>query len=247
MYRCGFLLIYLTGVTLAIPTADKRIVGGFPAEYGEAPWMVSMRSSLNVHLCGGTLLNRNFVLTTAVCMEGRLATNTMAVVGSRFLNTVAAAYYGTRTITHPQYNQNTLEFNVALFRTFYNVIFTDIVQPIQLNANFINAGTRGRMYGWGATQPGDGNSNALQTINLNVIDNDVCRDSLGSDGMRVTASTMCTLTREGQGLCTNDAGGALVVDFSVIGVASWKIPCATGRPDVFVRTSVIRDWVVSII
>ncbi|XP_058829145.1 chymotrypsin-2-like [Topomyia yanbarensis] len=247
MFRFCFVLFCLIGAALAVPTADKRIVGGFPAESGEAPWMVSMRNSLNSHFCGGTLLNQRFVLTTAVCMSGRLSSTTMAVVGSRFLNTVAAPYYGLQTIVHPQYNANTLEFNVALFQTIQNVVFTSIVQPIQLGANFVNAGSRARMYGWGPTETGGSNSNALQTINLNVIDNDICRSSLGADGMRVGASSLCTLTREGQGLCTNDAGGALVLDNLAIGVASWKIPCATGRPDVFVRISTIRDWVVSII
>ncbi|XP_053685773.1 chymotrypsin-2-like [Sabethes cyaneus] len=241
------LLLCLLGGALAVPTADKRVVGGFPAESGDAPWMVSMRNSFNIHFCGGTLLNQRFVLTTAVCMEGRLSSTTMAVVGSRFLNTVAAPYYGLQTITHPQYNQNTLEFNVALFQTIQNIVFTNIVQPIQLNGAFIEPGTRARFFGWGANEENGGNSNALMTINLNVMHNEACRNSLGSDGMRVTGTTLCTLNREGQGLCTNDAGGSLVFDGMAIGIASWKIPCATGRPDVFVRVSDIRDWVMSII
>ncbi|XP_021709865.1 chymotrypsin-2 [Aedes aegypti] len=248
MSRFVILLIcLLAGVVFAVPAHDKRIVGGIPAESGDAPWMVSMRNSFNIHFCGGTLLNRRFVLTAASCMQGRLSSTTMAVVGSRFLNTVAAPYYGLQTITHPQYNQNTLEFNVALFQTIQNVVFTSIVQPIQLNPDFIMAGSRGRMFGWGSTANGGGNSNALNFVNLNVIDNDNCRGFLGADGMRVGASSMCTLNREGQGLCTNDAGGALTLDSQAIGVASWKVPCATGRPDVFVRISAIRDWIVSII
>ncbi|XP_053688690.1 chymotrypsin-2-like [Sabethes cyaneus] len=247
MIRFGLLLLCLSVGALAVPTADRRIVGGFPAESGDAPWMVSMRNAFNIHFCGATLLNQRFVLTTAVCMEGRLSSTTMAVVGSRFLNTIAAPYYGLQTITHPRYNQNTLEFNVALFQTIQSVIFTNIVQPIQLGADFTEAGTRARFFGWGAIQQGDGNSNALMTINLNVMHNEACRNSLGSDGMRVTDTTLCTLNREGQGVCTNDAGGALVFDGLAIGIASWKLPCATGRPDVFVRVSDIREWVLSII
>ncbi|XP_001861619.2 chymotrypsin-2 [Culex quinquefasciatus] len=247
MSRLALLVVFLVGAAVAVPTADKRIAGGIPAEQGEAPWMVSMRNSLNIHFCGGTLLNSRFVLTAATCMQGRLSSATMAVLGSRFLNTVAAPYYGLQTITHPQFNQNTLEFNVALFQTIQNVIFTSIVQPIQLDANFIEPGSRGRMFGWGHTEEGSGNSNALNFVNLNVINNDNCRNFLGADGVRVGESSLCTLNREGQGLCTNDAGGALTLDNMAIAVASWKIPCATGRPDVFVRVSAIRDWVVSII
>ncbi|XP_062551237.1 chymotrypsin-2-like [Armigeres subalbatus] len=248
MLRSVFVIICLAvGFVAAASTPDKRIVGGIPAESGDAPWMVSMRNSFNIHFCGGTLLNRRFVLTAATCMQGRLSSTTMAVVGSRFLNTAAAPYYGLQTITHPQFNQNTLEFNVALFQTALNIVFTNIVQPIQLEPGFISAGSRARMFGWGATANGGGNSNALNFVNLNVIDNDICRSVLGANGMRVGTSSMCTQNREGQGLCTNDAGGALVLDNLAIGVASWKIPCATGNPDVFVRISAIRDWIVSII
>lgn len=131
----------------------------------------------------------------------------MAVVGSRFLNTVAAPYFGLQTITHPQYNQNTLEFNVALFQTIQNVVFTSIVQPIQLDPTVVMAGSRGRMFGWGHTEADGSNSNALNFVNLNVIDNDNCRGFLGADGMRVGASSLCTLNREGQGLCTVSSRG----------------------------------------
>lgn len=40
-----------------------------------------------------------------------------------------------------------------------------------------------------------------------------------------------------------DSGGPLVADNEQIGVVSWGIPCARGRPDVFTRVYSYIDWI----
>lgn len=53
---------------------DSRIVGGFDATWGLAPYQASIRyapadSSFGEgHFCGGTLINSNTVLTAAHCL-----------------------------------------------------------------------------------------------------------------------------------------------------------------------------------
>ncbi|KFB50043.1 AGAP011917-PA-like protein [Anopheles sinensis] len=234
-------------VAAAIAGPDRRIVGGIDAVAGDAPWMVSLRNSLNVHLCGGTLLSNRFVLTSAQCMSGRLATATMAVAGSRFLNTVAVPYWGIQIITHPNYNVNTLENNVALFQTALPLILTQSIQPLPLSAEVIGSAVRARVFGWGASQAGGGNTNALQFLNVNTLSNEDCANFLGAEGWRIGPSSLCTLTREGQGICNGDEGGALVLDNYAIGVVSWGVPCAVGRPDVFTRISAVRSWILGFI
>ena len=47
---------------------------------------------------------------------------------------------------------------------------------------------------------------------------------------RITRDVICTRNVVGNGMCGTDIGSPLVSNVQLIGIASWSIPCATGRP-----------------
>lgn len=57
-------------------------------------------------------------------------------------------------------------------------------------------------------------------------------------------NTICTFAQVGQGVCTGDNGGPLVVSNSLIGIVSWG-SCGGGQPDVFVRISSHINWIIA--
>ena len=46
----------------------KRIIKGMESEFGEYPWKVQLRT-MRGHKCGAALLNKNWVITAAHCVD----------------------------------------------------------------------------------------------------------------------------------------------------------------------------------
>ncbi|KAK9674682.1 Trypsin, partial [Popillia japonica] len=83
--------------------------------------------------------------------------------------------------------------------------------------------------------------NKLQTINLFSVSNEKC--ALDHSFALILPSNICTLNKAGEGACHGDSGGPLVYEDYQVGVVSWGIPCAKGRPDVFTRVYTYRKWI----
>ena len=47
----------------------ERVAGGKDARHGQFPYQVSLRKSQNEHLCGGSILNKRWVLSAAHCLD----------------------------------------------------------------------------------------------------------------------------------------------------------------------------------
>lgn len=45
------------------------VVGGYPAERGNAPWVVFLENRNNKEFCGGSIVNTLYILTAAHCND----------------------------------------------------------------------------------------------------------------------------------------------------------------------------------
>lgn len=123
---------------------------------------------------------------------------------------------------------------------------------------------------WLDGQDGDA-APVLRFVRLPILSNEECQRRHESDNAnRIWESVICTFLKvwwsyifhadmhltlymifellrfdfqEGAGTCFGDSGGPLVINGNVIGLVSWGIPCARGRPDMFTRVSSYVDWV----
>merc|ERR1711909_198146 len=84
-------LLSLCALSLAKPQGklvtetEGRIIGGEEAPKHEFPWQVSLKS-LGSHICGGSIVNRNQVITAAHCCEGQLALFDRIIAGAHDRN-----------------------------------------------------------------------------------------------------------------------------------------------------------------
>jgi secreted trypsin-like serine protease len=251
------------------PGREPRIVGGANAGIGEYPWQVrlSIYEAGNYYLCGGTLIDPQWVLTAGHCVTesgGSIsAPGYVDVYVDNYDRT--DSWYQHRSviqvIRHPSYNDGTLDNDIALLRLDTPVTIGDgtnspytktaaipLVPATIGNLASVNAWVTG----WGRTTEGGSSTNILQKVQLPIIENSVCNDINHYNG-EITSNMMCAgFDAGGKDTCQGDSGGPLVVwntgtgQWNLAGIISWGYGCAQPyTPGVYTRVSQYVSWIYS--
>jgi len=97
--------LYISLITETFAEEPEAIVGGQPASLGEFPHQASLRLD-NSHICGGSIIAPNKILTAAHCVYGsvfppynnlKIATGTIQLNGGQLHKVV-------KIVVHPQYS-----------------------------------------------------------------------------------------------------------------------------------------------
>ncbi|KAJ8684312.1 hypothetical protein QAD02_020104 [Eretmocerus hayati] len=228
---------------VAAVQAAPRVVGGSDAPDGKYPYQVSLRSG-DFHFCGGSIINKRWILTAAHCVQGNEGSSINVIAGTNLLNGGVEQLYKSEYITaHKNFSMFRLVNDIGLIRVNRDIEFNEKVQPIKLpDREFSKPDMSVVLTGWGTTELGGSVPNNLQQIDLKVIDQKQCKKHW-SPIYKITESHICTLTAAGEGACHGDSGGPLVADGIQLGIVSFGKPCAEGKPDVFTRVHTFIDWI----
>ncbi|KAL0829104.1 hypothetical protein ABMA28_003958 [Loxostege sticticalis] len=234
---------------------NNRLVGASTARGGAHPWVVAMTTGSTVRsfTCAGSIISHRTVLTAAHCIDslyrdGALPSSLRLSVGSDRWNSTADQYLVSGNATHPNYVSQFTKNDIAMLFTYTDIVFSRRVRPIAIGYEFIGAGVKTRVAGWGRTGAGAPNPSRLLQIDLTTIDGERCERDVAEanekwPNMRLPHTEshieLCTFHSRGRGTCNGDSGGPLVRVSSgkQVGIVSWGFPCALGAPDVFVRLS----------
>ncbi|XP_076128071.1 plasminogen-like [Alosa pseudoharengus] len=226
-----------------------RIVGGCVSKPHSWPWQISLRTSSGIHFCGGTLIDAQWVLTAAHCLERSKRPSAYKI----FLGTHSERG------TEPSKQVRDVEKlileptgkDIALLKLSTPAVLNDKVLPACLpDKDYIVPGnTECYVTGWGETQ-GTGGEGNLKETGFPVIENKICNRPAYLNG-RVKDHEMCAGNIEGgTDSCQGDSGGPLVCHsqntFILQGVTSWGLGCANPmKPGVYARVSKFTDWINS--
>jgi len=229
-----------------LKTQGRRVVGGENTEVNEYPWMVGLYTrTSSLPSCGGSLINSKWLITAGHCHTSSHPL-TKAVLGEHDTRVTTETQIRiergiTRKIRHPEYNDDTLKNDIALF-LLDEPVDTSVYVPVCMPAPGSDyEGKDAWVTGWGTTTEDGVQAEILQELELTVVNDGVCYDAMTSKlgtywGKTFANEQICAGGEAGKDGCQGDSGGPFVHDrgedvWELIGVVSWGLGCA--RPGVY--------------
>ncbi|XP_015199639.1 transmembrane protease serine 12-like [Lepisosteus oculatus] len=238
---------------------SSRVVGGKDAAPGAWPWQVSVQlaePSGFSHFCGGSIIDRQWVVTSAHCFGPKTDPSKLRVIAGLQVWKTSDENTQNRTVTHifrhSLFNTKNGDNDVALLKLCSPVNFTDYVQPVcLLRGASEEAGlTPCFISGWGTTSWGGERADTLQEAEVNLIPRETCNQPDWYN-QSLTENMQCAGHETGGiDACQADSGGPLqcfnstLQRFYLFGITSFGQGCAVEKkPGVYTRASLYYRWI----
>ncbi|CAD6240899.1 GSCOCT00008986001.2-RA-CDS [Cotesia congregata] len=269
--------VRLLNHTICGPITEPKIFGGNKTGVLDYPWMALIAYNIDGRKefrCGGTIINKRYILTAAHCVTNLPSSLTLlgVRVGDHDLSTerdcdkdedgleiVCADQYQDFLIEstkfHPGYVLSKLQDDIGLIRLASDIDF----EPINVKPICLPIGTAQRLgqktvtiTGWGATEFGT-RSLELLMVNLSPVPNDECAKAYQGKSV-IWYKQMCAGGKNGKDSCAGDSGGPLQspgryyndVRYVQYGIVSFgPRNCGIdGFPGVYTFLPYYMDWIL---
>lgn len=219
-------------------TVNDRIAFGNVTKVFEYPWMAILRYDYNGAItdgCGGSVINKRYILTAAHCVKTRSTMPLHSVVlgehtkgqdedcniyndknGKEIERDCADPIetFGVESfVVHPDYNRPKYSNDIALVRLDRDVVMKDHIRPICLPVTSALQKTTSDKYivtGWGTTEEKVG-SNVMLQANVPYVSIPECQRKMNENRLNIqlTDKQMCAGGIDRVDTCKGDSGGPL--------------------------------------
>ncbi|XP_047609230.1 ovochymase-2 [Phacochoerus africanus] len=246
----------------------SRIVGGSQVEKGAYPWQVSLKRRQK-HVCGGTIISPQWVITAAHCVANRNIASTFNVTAGEYDLSYTEPGEQTLTIetiiTHPHFStKKPMDYDIALLKMAGAFHFgKHFVGPMCLPepGERFAPGFICTTAGWGRLNEDGIAPQVLQEVDLPILTQDECITALLTLQKPISGQTfLCTgFPDGGRDACQGDSGGSLMCrnkkgTWTLAGVTSWGLGCGRGwrknlqkddqgSPGIFTDLTKVLPWI----
>lgn len=256
-------------------TANSQfVVGGTEAQKNRYPWQVLLSICFGQYgqygcfQCGGSILNKDWILTAAHCVHNAQAGWASASgvkvtvgahkkdLGSYETEEGRKEVIVSNVIYHNGYGQGSEVANdIALLKLQTPLTWSDQVRPVCLPEADISAEGSGSIpcviSGWGLTSSGQDASTApvLQMANVPVWPDQQCLTFWSTS--QYLDTNVCAGVQGSIATCQGDSGGPLVCEntsatgnpFVLMGVTSYGPKVCKDGPSVYTNVYQYRQWI----
>ncbi len=231
-----------------------KIVGGTNADISDFPWQVYYISGN--YLCGGSIINKEWILTAAHCTKDSYGTPISAVD----MSVIAGAtnpynapneqrYYVSEVIVNEDYDSQTLENDIALLRLeqpidLINAYPIKLISAEDVFYGATDPGVMSWVTGWGLTRVDPATfPSVLQKVQLPIVSIEQASTVWNSIP---STDLMAGFLNGNKDACNGDSGGPLVVpvfgESKLAGIVSWgSQDCDTYGA--YTRVSDFGNWI----
>lgn len=234
----------------------SRIVGGEVAYPGAWPWQAGFKRDANdILFCGGSLINKEWVVTASHCVYDLLNINkntVLVVVLGEFdkanKEEQEISVKTKRIIMHPKYDSQTLDYDIALVKLEKPLRdFSTYIRPVCVPDGSETFDSKSKCYvtGFGRTQQGGDLAGMLRMAKIPLVDKETCKQAYDE---KLTERMICAgFPKGGIDACQGDSGGPLSCLYEgrwyLTGVVSWGVGCAQPNAyGVYSKVQVLEDW-----
>ncbi|XP_061696450.1 vitamin K-dependent protein C isoform X2 [Syngnathoides biaculeatus] len=251
---CGQLLIGRSSYTGPVDGLMPWMVGGEVGKKGESPWQVLLQNAKGRFHCGGVLIDRNWVLTAAHCLDNNLRFRARLGDYERFRDEGTEVMLKvSEAFPHPDYDSATVDNDIALLRLESPAPFSEYILPACLPGRGLaervlhRNGTETVVTGWGKTSAESQRfSSALNVIRVPLVSRDVCAAHMSHN---ISRNVLCGgILGQSADACEGDSGGPMVTRHAgawfLVGLVSWGEGC--GRHDklgIYTKVSNYNEWI----